>query len=88
MRPITVRTFGSVAALVGFGEAIVSCDGPLPLAAILDVLGNRYPVFSSYLSRGDAEDNLMICCGDQKLHVDSMVQPGAELLLITPIAGG
>jgi molybdopterin converting factor small subunit len=88
MQPVTLRAFGSVSALVGFREASVPCDGPLPLRAILDELRSQYPLFAKYLGQADLEDNLMICCTDQELHLDSMVQPGDELVLITPISGG
>jgi molybdopterin converting factor small subunit len=88
MQPIILRAFGSVSALVGFQEAAVSCAGPLPLRAVLDELRSKYPLFTKYLGQADVEDNLMICCTDRELHLDSMVQPGDELVLITPISGG
>ena len=88
MQFITLRTIGSVSSLVGFHEATVSCNGPLTLSAILDELKGRYPLFSKYLGRADIEDNLMICCADRELHLDSTVQPGDKLLLITPVSGG
>lgn len=88
MQPIILRAFGSVSSLVGFREAVVDCDGPVPLNAVLDELRSKYPLFSKYLGRADIEDNLMICRADRELHLDSMVQPGDELMLITPISGG
>lgn len=88
MQAITVKTFGSVSQLLGFAKADVACDHPLPLSAVLEELRRRYPLFSKYLSQLGDEVNLVISCAGRELQLDSMVQPGEELLLLTPIAGG
>jgi molybdopterin converting factor small subunit len=88
MQSITVKTFASVSQLLGFAKADVACDGPLPLRVVLAELRSRYPLFSKYLSQVGDEVNLVISCAGRELQLDSLVQPGDELLLLTPIAGG
>jgi len=60
----------------------------LPVSVILDELRSRYPLFSKFLGQLDVEDNMMIRCGSREMQSNSMVQPGEELVLITPISGG
>lgn len=45
-------------------------------------------LFSKVLDQPDIEDTLMIRCGGREIQFDSMVQPGEQLLLLTPISGG
>jgi hypothetical protein len=88
MQSITVKAVGPVSSLLETSETVVTCDSPLPVSVILDELRIRYPLFSKFLGQLDVEDNLMIRCGGREMQFDSMVQPGEELLLLTPISGG
>jgi hypothetical protein len=88
MQSITVMAVGPVSSLLETSETVVCCDSPLPVSAILDELSSRYPLFSKFLGQPDIENNLMISCGGREMQFDSMVQPGEELLLLTPISGG
>ena len=88
MQSVTVKAVGPVSSLLEASETVVSCDSPLPVSVILDELRSRYPPFSNFLGQPDIEDNLMIRCGGREMQFDSMVQPGEELLLLTPISGG
>jgi hypothetical protein len=68
---------------------LLACDGPLQVSTILEELRSRYPLFSNYLDQlREIEGNLMIGSGGLEMRLSSMVQPGEELVLVTPISGG
>jgi molybdopterin converting factor small subunit len=61
----------------------------LPVSAILQELRSRYPLFANYLrQQREITDNLMIGNGGLELRLDSIVEPGQELVLVTPVSGG
>ncbi len=89
MPQIKIRAFGHIASLLGSREVMLSCDGPLPVSAILQELRSRYPLFANYLrQQREITDNLMIGNGGLELRLDSIVEPGQELVLVTPVSGG
>lgn len=89
MEGITVTAFGHISSLLGAREVVLACDTPLMVSAILDELRNRYPLFSNYLGQlKDIEENLLILAQSRELQMNSLVQPGEELVLVTPISGG
>ena len=88
MQSITVKAVGPFSSLLEIKETVVACDSPLPVSAILDELTGRYPLFSKFLGQADVADNLVIRCGGREMQSDSIVQPGEELVLITPVSGG
>lgn len=89
MRFIKVKAFGHIRSLLGEGEAVLACDEPLPVNAILEQLKSSYPPFSAYLGqRQELLDTLMIGAGSREMQLDSLVQPGEELVLVTPVSGG
>ena len=89
MQPIKITAFGHICSLLGGREVMLDCDGPLPVSAILEELRSRYPLFSNYLGQPpDLHNNLMIGSGSQEMKLTSMVQPGQQLVLVTPISGG
>jgi len=88
MQAITIKAVGPVSSLLGTRETVIASDSPLQVSVILDELRSRYPLFSKYLGQLEIVDNLMINCGAREMQLDSMVQPGEELVLITPISGG
>jgi molybdopterin converting factor small subunit len=75
--------------LLGGSEILVDCDRPLPVNAILDELRSRYPLFSNYLGQlNNIEEDLLILTNSREMQLHSMVQPGEELVLVTPVSGG
>jgi molybdopterin converting factor small subunit len=89
MQGIKVTAFGHISSLLGAREVVLASDGPLPVSAILDELRSRYPLFSNYLGQlKDVEENLLILAHSRELQMSSLVQPGEELVLVTPISGG
>jgi molybdopterin converting factor small subunit len=89
MQAVTIKAFGHISSLLGASEVALACDGPLPVKAILDELGSRYPLFSNYLGQlNDIEEYLLILTDSREMQLDSLVQPGEKLVLVTPISGG
>ena len=89
MQPVTIRAFGHISSLLGASEVTLACHGPLPVKAILHELGSQYPLFSNYLGQvNDIEEYLLILTEGREMRLDSMVQPGEKLILVTPVSGG
>jgi len=90
MQGITVTTFGHITSLLGAREVVLPCDHPLQVSTILDELRSRYPLFANYLGQlnDDIEENLLILADDREMQLNSLVQPGGELVLVTPMTGG
>ena len=89
MHSIKVKAFGHIRTLLGTGEVLLACDGPLPVSAILETLKRSYPLFSAYLDAiPELEENLMVGTGSREMQLNSVVQPGEELVLVTPVSGG
>jgi hypothetical protein len=87
---VTIKALGHISFLLGAGERIVLCDRRVPVSSILAQLKSTYPLFSEYLGElHKSEDMLLILRGDgRELNLNSMVEPGEELILVTPISGG
>jgi molybdopterin converting factor small subunit len=89
MQGITVMAFGHISSLLGAREVVLDCGGALPVSAILDELRSRYPLFSDYLGQlKDVEEYLLILVDSREMQMSSLVQPGEELVLVTPVSGG
>ncbi|MGA2989214.1 MAG: hypothetical protein ABSD88_01980 [Candidatus Korobacteraceae bacterium] len=89
MQPIKIKAFGHISSLLEGRQVVLACDGPLQVSTILEELRSRYPLFSNYLDQlREIEGNLMIGSGGLEMRLSSMVQPGEELVLVTPISGG
>ena len=91
MQGIKITAFGHISSLLGAREMVLACDGPLTVSAILDELRSRYPLFSIYLGQlHDIEEFLLILNDSREIEMQmqSLVQPGEELVLVTPISGG
>lgn len=89
MQGIKVTAFGHISSLLGAREVVLASDAPLAVSAILDELRSQYPLFSNYLGQlKDVEENLLILADSRELQLSSLVQPGEELVLVTPISGG
>jgi hypothetical protein len=59
------------------------------VSAILETLKRSYPPFSAYLGQQpELLDTLMIGIGIREMQLDSLVHPGEELVLVTPVSGG
>ena len=84
---VTIKALGHIAALLGTREVIVPCDGQLSVSALVAQLRSSYPLFADYLTQLD-EDNLLVLRDGAIQHRGSMVSPGEELTLVTPISGG
>ena len=89
MRTVTIKAFGYISSLLGSTEVVLACDGPLPVNAILNELMRQYPPFSNYVGKlNDIEECLLILSDSRELQLDSLVQPGEKLMLVTPVSGG
>jgi molybdopterin converting factor small subunit len=89
MQSIKVTAVGHISLLLGAREIVLDCDGPLTVSAILDELRTRSPRFAEYLGElRDIEDYLMIGLGGRAMQLHSVVKPGEELVLVTPVSGG
>jgi molybdopterin converting factor small subunit len=87
---VTIKALGHISFLLEASERTVACDCQLPVSSILAQLKESYPLFSEYLGKLDeSEDKLLILRADGKeLNLNSLVDPGEELILVTPISGG
>jgi hypothetical protein len=87
---VTIKALGHISFLLGASERMVSCDRQISVCSILAQLKSAYPLFSEYLGELDkSEDMLLILRGNgRELDLYSMVDPGEELILVTPISGG
>jgi len=89
MQGITVTAFGHISALIGARQVVLASDVPMPVRAILDELISRYPMFSNYVGKlNDVEEYLLVLSDSREMQMNSLVQPGEELVLVTPISGG
>lgn len=86
---ITITAFGYISSLLGAREVVVPCDSQLPVSSILAQLKSRYPLFSDYMSQINDLDESLLIARDGKIETsDSIINPGEELVLVTPISGG
>lgn len=86
---VTIKAFGYVSSLLGTRSVVLSCDNPLSVRSILDQLKAKYPSFSNYVGQlNDIEESLLILRDGNTEDLDSMINPGDELILVTPISGG
>lgn len=89
MPTVTIKGFGYISSLLGDTEVVLACEDPLPVNAILNELKRKYPAFSNYVGKlNDIEECLLILSDNRELQLDSLVQPGEKLLLVTPVSGG
>jgi molybdopterin converting factor small subunit len=74
---------------LGARKIVLACEGPLPVSTILDELRSRYPLFSNYLGQlSNIEEFLLILSDSHEIQLHTLVQPGEELVLVTPVSGG
>jgi molybdopterin converting factor small subunit len=86
---ITIKAFGYISTLLGASAVFLDCDSQLAVSAILDRLASDYPSFSNYIREmKDIDENLLILRNGQTEDLDSLINPGDELILVTPVSGG
>lgn len=87
---VTIRAFGYISFLLGREDIVLlPCDTQVPVRSILAELSSRYPLFSNYVSQANAvEHGLLILRDGRTEGPDSMINPGEELILATPMSGG
>jgi molybdopterin converting factor small subunit len=86
---ITIKAFGHISSLVGANEVLLECDSQLMVSAILERLGSAYPSFSNYVRAAkDIDETLLIVRNGHIENLDSVINPGDELILVTPVSGG
>ena len=89
MQAITIKGLGHISSLLGSSEVMVACDYTVPVSAILDELRSRYPLFSNYVGQlENIEESVLILADGRDMQLDSLVEPGKQLVLVTPISGG
>ena len=75
--------------MLGASEVSLDCASPLPVNAILDRLGSAYPSFSNYVREAKyMDESLLILRNGQTEDLDSLINPGDVLILVTPVSGG
>ena len=84
---VTIKAFGHIASLLGAREIVVPCEGQQAISTILARLKSEHPRFSNYLGELN-EENLLILHRGKIEDEDSLIDPGDELVLVTPISGG
>jgi molybdopterin converting factor small subunit len=86
---VTIKAFGYISSLLGAREVVVRCDNHLTVRAILAQLRESYPLFSNYVNKLDNVDEELLIVRNGKIEtLDSMINPGEELVFVTPISGG
>jgi molybdopterin converting factor small subunit len=86
---ITIKALGHISSLLGASEVLLDCDSQLAVSAILDRLGSACPSFSNYVREGKyIDENLLILRNGQTEDLDSLINPGDVLILVTPVSGG
>jgi molybdopterin converting factor small subunit len=89
MQSVTINAIGYISSLLGTSEVTVACDSPVPVSTILDELSSKYPLFSKYVGKlENIEESVLILVDGRDMQLDSLVQPGNKLVLVTPISGG
>jgi len=75
--------------LLGASELSVDCDGRLTVSEVLDQLGSAHPSFCNYI-RGEKyiDESLLGVRNGNIETLDSLINPGDELILVTPVSGG
>jgi molybdopterin converting factor small subunit len=75
--------------LLGASEVSLDCDGRLAVSEVLDRLGSAYPSFFNYI-RGEKylDESLLVVRNGNIETLDSLINPGDELILVTPVSGG
>jgi molybdopterin converting factor small subunit len=86
---ITIKAFGHIASLLGASEIILACDSRLTVSEVLDRLGSAHPSFFNYVrERKYIDESLLVVCNGRIETLDSLINPGDELILVTPVSGG
>ncbi|MGD0522798.1 MAG: MoaD/ThiS family protein [Candidatus Korobacteraceae bacterium] len=86
---ITIKAFGHISSLLGASAVFLDCDSQLAVSAILERLGSAHPSFCNYVrDMKDIDENLLILRNGQTEGLDSLINPGDELILVTPVSGG
>jgi molybdopterin converting factor small subunit len=75
--------------LLGASEVSLDCDGRLAVSEVLDRLGSTHPSFFNYV-RGEKylDESLLVVRNGNIETLDSLINPGDELILVTPVSGG
>jgi molybdopterin converting factor small subunit len=86
---VTIRAFGYISSLLEASEVSLPCASQVSVGGILAQLKDRYPLFADYVGQlsGD-DDRLLMLCNGQELELSSIIHPGEEVILVTPISGG
>jgi molybdopterin converting factor small subunit len=74
---------------LGASEVSLDCDGLLAVSEVLYRLGSTYPLFFNYI-RGEKyiDESLLVVRNGHIETLDSLINPGDELILVTPVSGG
>ncbi len=86
---VTIKAFGHISSLLGASEVFLDCDSQSTVRAILDRLEIAYPSFSKYVRDvNNIDESLLILRNGQIEGLDSLIHPGDQLILVTPVSGG
>ncbi|MFH0871005.1 MAG: MoaD/ThiS family protein [bacterium] len=77
--------------LVGKEEVELDLDSPTKVKEILRMISDKYPGFRYYAEKGTDEQiatHMVILHHDRVLRLDDLVEGGATIQIMAPIAGG
>ncbi|MDH7500782.1 MAG: MoaD/ThiS family protein [candidate division NC10 bacterium] len=88
---VRVRLAFPYRKLVGRDEVELDLDSPAKVREILKMVAERYPGFKEYADKGTDEQistHMVVLLQDKVLRMEDVVESGATLQVMAPIAGG
>ncbi len=79
---VRVLFFSTLREKLGRAEDLLPLDGPMTAARFLDILTDRHPELKMYGS------SLRLAVNLEYADPSTLVQPGDEVAIITPVSGG
>ncbi|MFN7034871.1 MAG: molybdenum cofactor biosynthesis protein MoaE [Bellilinea sp.] len=81
-QPVKVLFFAHLKELSGVEKDLMTVSGPLRVADLKRLLGERFPLISGRLA------NVLVAINQQYAADDDLIQPGDEVALFPPVSGG
>ncbi len=86
---VHIKAFGHISTLLGATDLDVACDGAVPVRSMLSQLARERPSFAAYIGDlHDVDEKLLVVRSGKIQDLDSIVAPGDDVILVTPIGGG
>ncbi len=85
---VRVFLYPPFSSIINREEVMVPWRQGMTFADLLQDLAGRFPALSAQLFTGDGQVNTLIIAGGVMVKPAAAVQPGQEVTLVTPVAGG